>query len=209
MRRFIALLLAAVTCIGLCACANGGESEYLAEEVVGEVEKGSDEWEILEEMLRMLTVDSIDIPEFDTMRESINLFRDSVLNYLSCENYRRYAGNGELLAAIRDEYPGLDPISAISKNEFESEMYRVFGGKVKITHESTKLFTYLDRSYVYVPITVPIEGGIDFELLTAEETENTYRIEFTCSEDEAVADYFAMLIKREDGSCYFSMLVRR
>ena len=209
MRRLIVLLLAVITCFAAVSCSADGENEYLAEEATGTIEEGTDEWEALEDMLPMLTVDSIDIPEFDSMRESVRLFRDSVLNYLSCKNYRRYAGNSEMLEAIRGEYPGLDPISAISKNEFEAEMYRAFGGKVKITHESTKLFTYLDRSYVYIPVTAPIEGGVDFTLLSAEETDSTYRIEFTVAEDENVNDYFAMLIKREDGSCYFSMVVKR
>ena len=209
MKKLIFELLSLAMCLLAVSCADSGESEYLAEEMTGKLEEGTDEWNSLEDMLPMLTVDSIEIPEFDSMHESINLFRDSVLNYLSCKNYRRYAGNSELLETLREEYPGLDPISAISKNEFEAEMYRAFGGKVKITHESTKLFTYLDRSYVYVPVTAPIEGGIDFTLLSAEETENTYRIEFAVTEDKNSSDYFAMLIKREDGSCYFSMVVKR
>lgn len=209
MKRYIFIsVLLALLAVFLSACAGEDGTAYISEEVTAEIEQGSETWNELSEMLGMLTVDSTEIPQFDSMKESVGYFRDSVLNYLCCKNYRKYAGNAELLGEINEKYPGMDAIAAISADEFEAEMYRTFGGNVKITHRSTTLFTYLEKADVYVPITSPIEKGCDLTLVSAEETKNTYRVEFEASSDGVVSRYFTLLIKREDGSCYYSMLLK-
>ncbi len=208
MKKIFILLTVFLGLFALCACSASGENAYIAEDVVASVEKGSETWTEIEDMLRMLAVDSANIPEFDGAKEATRLFRDSLLNYMCCSSYRKYAGNSQILDKINEENPGIDATSAVSAAEFEHSMYRVFGGNVKIVHESTELFTYLKGSSVYVPITAPIEGGVDFELVSASETENTYRLEFVTEADEYSASYFALLMKREDGTCYFSLLIR-
>lgn len=209
MKRYalLTVLLLAVLAL-LTSCDGDDGAAYLSEETVSVIEEGSETWDMLSDMLGMLTVDSTEIPEFNSMKESVGYFRDSLLNYLCCKNYRKYAGNADLLREINEKYPGMDAIAAISADEFEAEMYRAFGGNVKITHRSTTLFTYLEKADVYVPITSPIEKGCDLTLVSAEETKNTYRVELEASSDGVVSRYFTLLIKREDGSCYYSMLLK-
>lgn len=209
MAKILMAFLLAVLCVNVSSCGGEDGSPYLSEEVISSVEKGSEKWTELSDLLGVLTVNSVDIPEFDSMRESVDYFRDSLLNYLCCKNYRKYAGNVELLNEIREDYPELDAIAAIRADEFESEMYRAFGGSIKITHRSTTLFTYLEKSDVYVPITSPVYGGCDLTLVSVEETENTYRIDFEATADEKTIPYFALLVKRDDGSSYFSFLLKR
>ena len=209
MKKFvIPLIICVVLILTVSACADGDGNVYIAEDVISSVEKDSEKWAEIEDMLGMLTVDSADIPEFDGTKEAFGLFRDSLLNHMCCSSYRKYAGNSQVLDAINEENPGIDAIAAISASEFESSMYRVFGGNVKLTHVNTELFTYLKDSGVYVPVTSPIEGGVDFELLSVDETENTYRIEFRSSAGDYTGSYFALLIKRDDGSCYFNLLMK-
>ena len=98
-------------------------------------------------------------------------------------------------------------ITAIPAADFEHEMYRVFGGAVKLTHQGTSLFKYLKDSDVYVPVSRPIEAGTDTVILSAEETENTYRVRFSVSCDKRTREYFALLIKREDGNPYFDTVM--
>ncbi|MBR6807985.1 MAG: hypothetical protein IKM46_06365 [Clostridia bacterium] len=209
IKKILLVLTAAVFLLTLVSCTEDDGSAYLSEEVISSIEKDSKKWAELSDMLGALTVNSADIPEFDSMSQSAKYFRDSLLNYLCCKNYRKYAGDAELLGDINEKYPELDAVAAIEADEFEAEMYRLFGGSIKITHKSTELFTYLDKSDVYVPITSPVYGGCDLVLVSAEETEHTYRLEFETYTDRKCFTYFALLVKRDDGSCYFSLLLKK
>lgn len=208
LRGLLCLVILCSLCLTSCVSLFGS-SDYSLEDVTGHVDEGSDTFEELEDMLSMLTVNSADIPEFDNMKDAIDLFRDSLLNYMSGKNYAKYAGNSTLIEKVSAEYPELDVIETIPVAEFESEMYRCFGGNVKITHKDGKLFKYLDKADVYVPVTGPVDGGVDITLKSAEETENTYRLTFTCSTDDVSVDYFAVVVKREDGTCYFDAVVKK
>ena len=204
----IALVLVCVLCLASCTSLFDS-SDYSLEDVTGTVPPDSELFEELEDMLGMLTVNSADIPEFDSMKEAIALFRDSLLNYMSGKNYAKYAGNSALIDKVSEKYPELEVIEVIPMLEFESEMYRYFGGSVKITHKDGKIFRYLPDADVYVPMTGPIDSGVDIVLSEVNETENTYRLSFTCSTDEVSVDYFAIVVKREDGTCYFDAVVKR
>ncbi len=207
MKKLTSLILIAVLLVSLASCAASDWSSYLAEETVAKVEEGSEEWRDIADMLRSLSVDSASLPEFDSEIEASELFRDSTLNYMCCKNYRKYAGHSDRLGDIETQGVGAEVIAAVPAAEFESLMYRHFGGRVKLTHKSTSLFKYLKDEKVYVPVTAPIEGGFDVNVTSVEETENTYRVSFECTAGEYSAEYFALLIKREDGSCYFSLLM--
>ena len=202
-----AVLLAALLSLLSCNSATGGN--YSVEEVTGVVLADSDTFAMLSEMLGMLTFDSAEIPDFDNMKDAIGLFRDSVLNYMSGTSYAKYAGNSALIEKVNEKYPGLNVIEVIPADDFESVMYRYFGGSVKITHASGRIFRYLDAADAYIPVTAPINGGVDMTLKEVLETENTYRLTFTCSTDESVTEYYALVIKRDDGSCYFNALVKK
>ena len=208
MLKILATAFICVICLTSCTSLFN-TSDYSLEDITGSVPSDNEIFAELQDMLGMLTVNSADIPEFDSMKEAMSLFRDSLLNYMSGKNYSKYAGNSALIEKVSEEYPELDIIEVIPTSEFESEMYRAFGGNVKITHEDGKLFTYLDRADVYIPVTGPVDGGVDIILNEVNETENTYRLSFTCSTGEVSVDYFAVVVKREDGTCYFDAVVKK
>lgn len=189
------------------SCVSTEAVNYSHEEVVGVVEAGSETYRELTDKLGLLTLDSIELPEFEGSREAFGLFFDSVLNYMSGKNYARYAGNSALIDKVNEEYPDLDIIEAIPASEFEATMYESFGGSVKLSHSSGRLFRYLADADVYVPLTAPVNGGFDLAVHRILETENTYRIEFSLSMGEKSKGYLALAIKRADGSCYFETLL--
>lgn len=197
----LAILLSVTSCTAFSSSSSGGA--YLTEEVILELTEEDKIWAELEDMLGALTVDSIEIEGFADMKSALKLHRESGLNYIYGKHYLKYAGNAEQLDKINAAYPTLSAIAAIPEKEVEYELYRCFGGNVKITHESMDLFTYLESEKVYVPVTAPISGSVDMVLISALETENTYRITFECRAGEKSVSYSALLIKREDGSCYF------
>lgn len=204
----VSLMLVCVLCLSSCASLFG-TSDYSLEDVTGTVSPDSAVFEELEDMLGMLTVNSADIPEFDSMKDAIDLFRDSLLNYMAGKNYSKYAGNSALIDMVAEKYPELEVIEVIPMLEFESEMYRYFGGSVKITHKDGRLFRYLDDADVYVAVTGPVDSGVDIELTEVQETANTYRLSFACSTDEVSIDYFAVVVKRDDGTLYFDAVVKK
>lgn len=185
-----------------------GDNDYSAEKITGTLEQDCAKWRELEDMLGTLTVNSAAVAEFDNMRDAVSQCRDSLLNYMTNRDYKKYAGNSALLEPIAKKYPEYDIAVAVPQADFEAEMYKYFGGSVKITHKSTELFRYLEAAEVYVPITSPISGGAALTLTSAEETENTYRLRFTSSDGETELSYVAIAVKREDGTQYFSAVLR-
>ncbi len=207
--RFTALILLSVLAVSLASCETVSTTDYSVEEVIGVVSADSETFAELYDKLGMLTVDSIIIPEFDSMRDAIDLFRDSVLNYMSGKSYAKYAGNSVLIDKVAEEYPDIDVIEVIPAEEYESVMYTHFGGSVKITHADGRIFRYLGAADAYVPVTAPVSGSVDIALTEVLETENTYRLSFSCSTGEKTKDYFALVVKREDGSCYFDAVLEK
>jgi len=209
MKIIAAVISLLTTCAFLSSCEAVATTDYSVEEVIGVVSADSEIFSELYEKLGMLTVDSARIPEFDNMKDAIDLFRDSVLNYMLGESYAKYAGNSVLIEKVNEKHPGLDVIAVIPSAEFESVMYTHFGGSVKITHADGRIFRYLDSADAYIPATAPVSGGVEITLREVLETENTYRMSFSCSAGELTVDYFALAVKRADGSCYFDALLKK
>ncbi len=182
--------------------------DYMGEEIVGYLEEGSEEWTEVEEMLHMLAIDGVNLPEFDGAGEAHEAYRESLLNYMLNKSYSMYAGNPDTIDKIRKIYPEYEVIAAIPKNDFESAMYRYFGGSSKITHKSTTLFNYLTRAESYVPASSPI-GGVELKLISAAVTERSYRASFTVTVGDAVKEYFALIIRREDNTLFFRTLIEK
>ena len=182
--------------------------DYMAEEITAPVEKDSEIWKTLEKMLPMLTVNSARLAEFDGSAEAHRLCADSLLNYMLDTSFEKYAGNKKMLDAVLELYPGESIIAVIPKDEYETAMYTYFGGSVKISHGDTELFRYLEDAEVYVPAVGPIESGITAEITDADETEHSYRVIFTASDGDNIMNYFALIIKREDGTLYFKALIQ-
>ncbi len=178
--------------------------DYDAEKIIESYESDSEKALELSEMVKTLTLNSPEIPTFSGTKEAISLCRDSLLNYMLDNNYTKYTGNLDLLDRASTEYPYLRVATIIPADDFENEAYRYFGGKQKVTNENGKLFTYLDKVDAYTTVTEPVENSIEVEVISLEETSRTFRLHFKCSLDEEESEeYFALIIKRADDSCYF------
>lgn len=186
-----------------------GDPDYSDEEVTGEVTLDGEVADEIASMIKMLSVDSVKLPEFSRTSDAITLCHDSLLNYMLYTDYAKYAGNPDLLAEAEEEYPDLAVSQIIPASEFESMMYRCFGGTVKISHGDSKAFKYLPRVGAYIPIGHPISDAYDVTITEILETENTYRVQFECSNGKRTMRYSSTLVKREDGTIYFQSVVSK
>ncbi len=181
-----------------------GEREYGGEAVVGTVPLDGEIADEIRSMIKMLSVDSVKLPKFDNMKDAVTKCHDSLLNYMLYTDYAKYAGNPDLLEDAEREYPDLGVSQIIPASEFESMMYRYFGGNVKISHGDSRAFKYLSRIAAYIPVGRPISDAYDVNLLSIDETEHTYRTSFECSNGKMTLRYDAVIVKRDDGTFYFS-----
>lgn len=212
-RRALAALLLVALVFSLCSCRAFGEMsraigfgdpDYSGENVIRKVPLDGEIAGQITSMIKMLSVDSVKLPEFTSTKDAITLCHDSLLNYMLYTDYAKYAGNPDFLAQVDEEYPELGVSQIIPASEFESMMYRCFGGTVKISHGDSRAFKYLSRINAYIPIGHPISDAYDVTLTEIKETRNTYRVTFECSNGKRTMRYSATLVKREDGTIYFA-----
>ncbi len=213
MKKAFIAVIAAVSVLLLSSCSVTNEflatlgfdtHDYEGEAVTEIYESDSEKADEIRDMVRTLSINSPHIPTFDGSKDAVEKCRDSLLNYMLNAHYTKYTGNIELLDKAIAEYPYLKMATVIPAEDFEDEAYRYFGGKQKVKNESGRLFTYLDKVEAYTTVTTPVESCIEVECISLEETENTFRFRFRCSlEDEIGDEYFALIIKRADDSCYF------
>ncbi len=155
-------------------------------------------------MIRMLTPS---LTEFDTMLEAIPAYRDAVLSYMLESEYARYSGNMELIEEAAKAYPEYQVTQIIPASDFESTMYRYFGGTVKISHKDGIRFRYLKKVEAYISPSAQVQNTGNVNILTLSETDKTYQVTFTVSQGDTVSpEYFVLIIKREDGTLYFKKL---
>ncbi len=186
-----------------------GRQEYSGEKPIGSVPLDGEIADEMRSMIKMLSIDSVKLPEFDNMKDAVTMCHDSLLNYMLYTDYAKYAGNPTLLSDAEKEYPSLYISEIIPASEFESMMYRYFGGNVKISHGDTRAFKYLSRVQAYVPIGHPISDAYDVAITEISETENTYLVAFTCSNGKRSMSYESTVVKREDGTMYFASVMRK
>jgi len=181
--------------------------DYMQEAVTGTCDTTGETAQMLMEMLEILTASSANLSEFTNMSQAINAYRDSVLTYMLRTEYARYSGNQTLITEAIKEYPEYQITQIIPAREFEATMYRYFGGSVKISHKNGQVFRYLSKVNAYISSVTPVAGECEIILNTIEETEKTYRVYFAVdSGGDVVQEYFALVIKREDGTHYFKQL---
>ncbi len=213
MKKIIVLLLAVISVLSLTSCSVTNEflaklgfdtHDYEGEAVIQTYGSEDEKTEEMREMIRTLSINSPHIPTFDNSKDAVAKCRDSLLNYMLNTQYSKYTGNLDLLDKAVEEYPYLKVATVIPAEDFEDEAYRYFGGKQKVNNESGNLFTYLDKVNAYTTVTTPVESKFEIECISLEETVNTFRFKFRCVlGDETDGDYFALIIKRADGSFYF------
>lgn len=216
MKRLCVLILcASAMVVCLTSCGFGWDSfmgslgfdtkDYSTEPVRINYANDSEKAAELCGYIRMLILDSPFIPEFDSSAEAINLFRDSLLNYMLSSNYSRYTGNLELLDEASEEYPAMTVNNLIPAKEFEQTYYTFFGGSTKITNKSGDFFMFLAKIEAYTALSEPILNDIRIVPTYVAETENTYRFRVKLIHDANTSpEYDIVMIKRiEDGNAYF------
>lgn len=181
--------------------------DYEGEELVETYGADSEKAEELTDMLEILTINTPILVPFDGAKEAMEFYRDSVLNYMLNKDYSKYTGNITLMDQVRDAYPQMQISAIIPAEDFENTVYTYFGGKQKIKNITSTLFVYLEKVSAYITVAQPQENIIQYNIQKIEETQNTYRIYFTCSlYDEISPMYKTLIIKREDGNAYFRYL---
>lgn len=161
----------------------------------------------LAEMMSELSVNSPYLSPFSGAKEAAQVCRDAVLNRMLAENYARYAGNTVLLTKAAQFYPQMQISVLIPADDFESVIYATFGGSEKITNKSGEIFRYLDKIDAYTTAASPQQSSVVTAVTLCEETARTYRIRFRNTLGDVVSpEYFALIIKRDDGTLYVRSL---
>jgi len=209
-KRLIALFLSLMllTSCGILDKLGFDTYDYMSESVTVTHKADSEIAEMLSEVVNILISDSPELITFENMGDAIKAYRDAVLDYMLETGYARYSGNTALISKAAEAYPEYSITQIIPEKEFEATMYRYFGGDVMITHRDGSRFRYLDKVEAYTA-TVPLSSGVYSPEITAvSETEKTYRVWFcVVSEEIRSDDYFALIIKREDGTLYIKKLL--
>jgi len=182
--------------------------DYMGEKILSAHNPDSEYAQILEDFLDILITDSSALPTFENMNDAIDLYRDAVLTYMLDTEYSKYSGNTALIEKASKEYPGYNITQIIPGREFEATMYRCFGGDVMITHKDSARFKYLSKVGAYISPVAPSDEGLRADISKLYETEQTYRIWFTVTGEGIVSEeYFALVIKRDDGTLYVKKLL--
>ncbi len=208
------LLLLSISFLFLSGCGEGlmanlgfDTHDYRGETVTFVHASDSEIARTLAEMTRTLTVASPLLPSFSGAKGAAEVCRDAVLNHMLENGYAQYAGNAALLRKAADSYPQMQLSVLIPAEDFESTVYATFGGREKITNKNGTLFLYLDKVEAYTTAALPQKSQVQTIVTLLEETERTYRLYFMNTLDAVTSpEYFALIIKREDGSLYFSEL---
>jgi len=215
-RRALPFLLLLCTLFPLTSCgaAEGLLSRlgfdthnYRGEKTIADHAPDSEAAQVLTELVRTLSVNSPSLTLFSGAREAAQSCRDAILNRMLEESYARYAGNTVLLSKAAEAYPRMQINVLIPADDFEAVVYARFGGSEKITNKDGALFRYLDKIDAYTTASGPLTSEVVTQILSCEETERTYRLTFRNSLDDTVSPvYFALIIKRNDGTLYIREL---
>ncbi len=182
--------------------------DYMSEAVV--LTHGTDGTtaEMLKELLEVLVLDSTKLTTFEKMSDAIPAYRDAVLSYMLNREYAKYSGNTALIEKAAKAYPEYHITQIVPEKEFETTMYRCFGGNVMINHKDGSRFKYLSKVGAYISPVNTETGNFHVEINDIGETPKTYRVRFTVVGENIVSDeYFALVIKRDDNTHYIKKLL--
>lgn len=181
--------------------------DYAGEQVISTLDLKDETVKDLTETINILTLDSIQLTEFSDSKKVMKLYTDEILSFLLVQRYAKYNSNPALLSQIEKEYPSLYATTVIPADDYDAILQKHFGTGHNITHEDGKLFRYLPKVDMYVTQAQPMENSVTVNIITCEETENTYRMKFTLSANESTSeDYVAVFIKRESSDAYLKIL---
>ncbi|MBQ6892570.1 MAG: hypothetical protein IJN48_00040 [Clostridia bacterium] len=210
--RAVACLLALFAVVSFSSCAvydilGIDTHDYTSETSIAMLDSDSEVAKELLDIVPMMVQNSPYLSEFDTPSEAAELYRDSILCFILARNFAKYNANTELIEETREQYPTYELTTVIPALDFESTVYRYFGGTASVSNSSTKLFTYLDKVDAYVSVGIGVDSNADVEITELYETENTYVCTFKCTmNNETSPLYRILLMKRDDGTFYIKSL---
>ncbi|MBQ9784877.1 MAG: hypothetical protein IJW29_05205 [Clostridia bacterium] len=156
--------------------------------------------------VRVVLDDRVQLEEFRGTSQALKLYRDEILNYMLRSDYAAYTGNASAVRAVAKQYPTLSVATLISEKDFESTVYRYFGGS-GVDHKSGDMFRYLGRAGYYTTPTSARACNVEIKVLLVEETANTYRMDFKLIRGGTQSEtYRAIFVKREDSAPYWKAL---
>jgi len=181
--------------------------DYVGEEAIAAFNLDDETVKSLVETIDILTLDSLNLTEFSDSKKVMTLYTDEILSFLLIQRYAKYNSNPALLSQIEKEYPSLYATTVIPADDYDAILQKHFGTGRNITHEDGKLFRYLPKVDMYVTQAQPMENTVTVNVVSCEETENTYRMKFTLSSNEETSDnYIAVFLKRESSTPYLKIL---
>ena len=161
---------------------------------------------LLAEYIDVLTSGSAEIKGFHGASDAVKYYRDEILNDMLRDHYALYTGNSTYLSTVNSTFSGGAVSTWIPEADFENTVARYFG-ESSVYHKSGEVFDYLHREGGYTAPIQSWESRVEIDILSLEESENTYRLLFTLSDDGGVtASYRALFVKRTDGSFYLYAL---
>ncbi len=182
-------------------------NDYESEAVIRFPDESDGIWDEVNEIISILVYDSADITPFETTRGAAEGNCDAILNYMLKTSYSAYSGNAALLEKAVEAYPQYNITTLIPKADYESCVYRYFGGDSSVRHNSSVRFTFLPKVEAYTTTGQPISSEVEIDVTKCVETAHTYRIDFTLTDKEGDSvNYHAMIMKREDGTRYMKYL---
>ena len=212
MKKILTLVLCVSLAFSLSSCGlydllGIDTHDYGSENSIATVDKSGEIANEIIDMILIMVQNTPHLKEFDNPADAAELYRDGILCSILERNYAKYNANIDLIERTRELYPTYEITTVIPAVDFESTVYRYFGGTVSVGNRSTDLFTYLDKVGAYVSVGIGVDNGAVIEFSELYETENTYVCTFTSSMNETVAGpYRLVLMKREDGTFYMRSL---
>lgn len=212
LARAAALLAALWICASLSACGlydvlGIDTHDYESEPRIATLEADGEVADEICAMLSMLFQNTPYLAAFDSPAAAAKLYRDGILCAVLAGNYPKYNANNDLIDETRRLYPTLEITTVIPAVDFESTVYRYFGGTASVSNASTPLFTYLDRVDAYISSGIGVDSGAEVIVTELYETVNTYVCSFYATMNGETSDtYRLLLMKREDGTFYMRKL---
>lgn len=212
MRRFTALILCAFLVLSFSGCGlydlfGIDTHDYGAEPSMQTLPMDGEIAGELLSMIPMMVQNTPHLTPFDSPDAAAEAYRNGILCFLLGRNYSKYNANAELIAETRESYPAYEITTVIPAVDFESTVYRYFGGTTSVDNRSTDLFTYLGKVDAYISVGIGVDDSAAITITELYETENTYVCTFTTSMYGTEAGPYRLLcMKREDGTFYMRSL---
>ncbi len=157
-------------------------------------------------MVQALANGEVELKPFRNTSQAVKHYRDAILTDLLRQNYSLYVGNSAEIRRTQQAYPNTFFSVVVPQADFENAVFRYFGG-TGVHHGNGTVFSYLSRADAYTAPLQEWQREVTLNVLSLEESANTYRMTFVLSDDTGRAHaYSAVFVKRDDGNCYFYSL---